>query len=168
MDEFAKRCYRRDRFLQTGTPRKAFASTLAVCLYLGVLLVGSRSPKTSAGPPIEFTKIPVSTAGGLDKMDTIAGTVTGVCPEQRNVFYAQSGGRWWMQPFARDPLFSKIQGDSQWKNATHLGEEVALLLDPSDSPPHAIESPPAASGAVASVAVVKGQTADPSSPPLFR
>jgi hypothetical protein len=96
-------------------------------------------------------------------MDTIAGIVTGVRPEQRIVFYAQSGGRWWMQPLARDPLFSKIQGDSQWKNATHWGEELALLLDPSDSPPHAIESPPAASGAVASVAVVKGQTADPSS-----
>jgi hypothetical protein len=47
-----------------------------------------------------------------------------------------------------------------------LGEEyAALLVDPSYSPPQATDVLPAAGGAVAAVAVVKGQTADPSSPP---
>src|SRR6266853_5729 len=117
-------------------------------------------------PSIEFTKIPVAAVGGLDNMDTIEGRVIGVRPEQRIVLYAKSGGRWWIQPFARDPLFTKIQGDSKWKNVTHLGEEyAALLVDPRYSPPQTTELLPATGGAVAAVVVVKGQTADPSSPP---
>jgi len=117
-------------------------------------------------PSIEFTKIPLAAVGGLDNMDTIEGRVTGVRPEQRVVLYAKSQGRWWIQPFARDPLFTKIQGDSKWKNVTHLGEEyAALLVDPSYSSPQTTEVLPAPRGAVAAVAVVKGQTADPSSLP---
>ena len=117
-------------------------------------------------PSIEFTKIPLAAVGSLDNMDTIEGRVTSVRPEQRVVLYAKNEGRWWIQPFARDPLFTKIQGDSKWKNATHLGEEyAALLVDPSYSPPQTTEVLPAAGGAVAAVAVVKGQTADRSSPP---
>jgi hypothetical protein len=72
MDEFAKRRYRCDIFWRTGTTHKAFAKTLGVWLCLGVLLIGCRSPKTLAGPAIEFTKIPVSAVGGLDNMDAIA------------------------------------------------------------------------------------------------
>ena len=170
MDEFTKRCYRCDIFRQTGTTRKAFAWTLAFLLCLGVLLIGCRSPKTLAGPAIEFIKIPVSAVGGLDNMDTIEGRVSDVRPElrpeKRIVLYAKSGGRWWIQPFARDPLFTKVQGDSKWKNVTHLGEEyAALLVDPSYSPPQTAELLPAIGGGVAAVAVVKGRTADPSSPP---
>jgi len=58
------------------------------------------------------------------------------------------------------PVFTKIQGDSKWKNVTHLGEEyAALLVDPSYSPPQTTEVLPATGGAVAAVVVVKGQTA---------
>jgi hypothetical protein len=111
----------------------------------------------------------VSAVGGLDNMDTIEGRVIGVRPElrpeKRIVLYAKSGGRWWIQPFARDPLFTKIQGDSKWKNVTHLGEEyAALLVDPSYSPPQTTEMLPATGGAVAAVAVVQGRTADSSLP----
>src|ERR1700720_2201788 len=166
MDDFAKTCYRCDIFRQTGTTRKAFARTLAVFLCLGVLLIGCRSPKTFAGPTLEFTKIPVSAVGGLDNMDTIEGRVSGVRPEHRIVLYAKSGGRWWIQPFARDPLFTKIQADSKWKNVTHLGEEyAALLVDPSYSPPQTTALLPATGGADATVSAVKGRTPDPSSPP---
>jgi hypothetical protein len=117
-------------------------------------------------PSVEVTKIPVSAVGGLDNMDAIEGRAIGARPEQRIVLYAKSGGRWWIQPFARDPLFTKIQGDSKWKNVTHLGEEyAALLVDPGYSPPQTTESLPASGGVVAAVTVVKGQAADPSSPP---
>src|ERR1700730_9698003 len=117
-------------------------------------------------PSIEFTKIPVAAVGGLDNMDTVAGRVIGVRPQQRIVLYAKSGGRWWIQPFARDPLFTQIQVDSQWKDVTHLGEEyAALLVDPSYSPPQTTELLPATGGAVAAVAAVKGQSVDPFSPP---
>ena len=166
MDEFAKKCCRCDIFRQTGATRKAFAWTLAFLLCLGISPIGCRSPHTLAGASVEFTKIPVSAVGGLDNMDTIEGRVIGVRPEHRIVLYAKSGGRWWIQPFARDPLFTKIQGDSKGKNVTHLGEEyAALLVDPSYSPPQTTELLPATGGGVAAVAVVKGRTADPSSPP---
>src|SRR5580692_10096244 len=133
---------------------------LSVLFFFCLLLLDACQHGISK-PSIEFTKIPVAAVGGLDNMDTVEGRVIGVRPEQRIVLYAKSGGRWWIQPFARDPLFTKIQGDSKWKNVTHLGEEyAALLVDPSYSPSQTTEVMPATGGAV-----VKGQTADPSSPP---
>src|SRR5467141_1760450 len=141
------------------------SARLSVLFFFSLFLLGA-CQRGIPKPSIEFTKIPVAAVGGLDNMDTIQGRVIGVRPEQRIVLYAKSGGRWWIQPFARDPLFTKIQGDSKWKNVTHLGEEyAALLVDPSYSPPQTTESLPATGGAVAAVAVVKGQTADSSSPP---
>jgi hypothetical protein len=133
-------------------------------LFCSLLIEGCQHGTTE--PSVEFTKIPVSAVGGLDKMDTIAGKVIGVSPEQRIVLYAKSGGRWWIQPFARDPLFTKIQRDSKWKNVTHLGEEyAALLVDPGHSPQQTTELLPARGGALAAVAVVESQTPDPSSRP---
>jgi hypothetical protein len=99
-------------------------------------------------------------------MDTIEGRATGVRPGQQIVLYAKSDGRWWVQPFAREP-FTKIQGDSKWKNETHLGTEyAALVVDPGDTPPQTMEVLPARGGGVAAVAVVKGQSPDSSSTPL--
>jgi hypothetical protein len=138
---------------------------LSVLLFFCLFLLDACQRGISK-PSIEFSKIPVTAVGGLDDMDTIEGKVLGVRPEQRIVLYAKSGDRWWIQPFARDPLFTKIQGDSKWKNVTHLGEEyAALLVDPSYSPPQTTQGLPATGGAVAAVVVVKGQPADPSSPP---
>ncbi len=139
------------------------SARLSVLLFFCIFLLDSCQRGISK-PSIEFTKIPLAAVGGLDNMDSIEGRATSVRPEQRVVLYAKSEGRWRIQPFARDPLFTKIQGDSKWKNATHLGEEyAALLVDPSYSPPQTTEVLPAAGGRVAAVAVVKGQTADPSS-----
>jgi len=141
------------------------SARLSVLLFFCIFLLDACQRGISK-PSIEFTKIPLAAVGSLDNMDTIEGRVTSVRPEQRVVLYAKNEGRWWIQPFARDPLFTKIQGDSKWKNVTHLGEQyAALLVDPSYSPPHTTEVLPAAGGAIAAVAVVKGQTADPSSPP---
>ena len=116
-------------------------------------------------PSIEFTRIPVADTGGPDKMDTIEGRATDVRPGQQIVLYAKSDGRWWIQPFAREP-FTKIQGDSNWKNETHLGTEyAALVVDPGDTPPQTMEVLPARGGGVAAVAVVKGRSPDSSSTP---
>jgi len=160
-----RRCCRRlNRGSQAPAILKRYARRsvlFSLCLFLFVACQHGVSK-----PSIEFIKIPVSAVGGLDNMDTIGGRVIGVRPEQQIVLYAKSGGRWWIQPFARDPLFTKIQGDSKWKNVTHLGEEyAALLVEPSYSPPQSTEVLPATGGAIAAVAVVKGQGADPSSSP---
>jgi hypothetical protein len=140
------------------------SAQLSVLLFFCIFLLDACQRGISK-PSIEFNKIPLAAVRDLDNMDTIQGRVIGVRPEQRIVLYAKTEGRWRIQPFARDPLFTKIQGDSRWKNVTHLGEEyAALLVDPSYSPPQTTEALPSTGGAVAAVAVVKGQTADPSSP----
>ena len=143
---------------------QSLARSSLLLFFCSLLLDGCQHGASK--PSVEFTKIPMSAVGGLDNMDTVEGKVIGVRPEQRIVLYAKSGGRWWIQPFARDPLFTEIQRDSKWKNVTHLGEEyAALLVDPSFSPAQITESLPATGGGVAAVTVVKGQTPDPSSPP---
>src|SRR5882672_12258841 len=133
---------------------QSFSRCFLLVFFFCLLLDGCQHGTSE--PSVEFTKIPVSAVGGLDNMDIIEGRVIGVRPEQRIVLYAKSGGSWWIQPFARDPLFTKIQGDSKWKNVTHLGEEyAALLVDASYySPPQTAELLPAIGGAVAAVAVV--------------
>jgi hypothetical protein len=121
---------------------------------------------TMSRPSVEFTKIPVSARGGLDDMDTIEGRVIGARAEQRIVLYAKGGGHWWIQPFARDPLFTKIQTDSTWKNVTHLGEEyAALLVNSGYSPPQTVDVLPASGREIAAVRVVNGQPPDSFPPP---
>jgi hypothetical protein len=159
-----RRCWRR---LNRGAHAPAIlkrSARLSVLFFSCVLFVACQHGVSR--PSIEFIKIPVTAVGGLDNMDTIEGRVIGARPEQQIVLYAKSGGHWWIQPFARDPLFTKVQGDSKWKNVTHLGEEyAALLVELPYSPPQITEVLPATGGAIAAVAVVKGQNADRSSPP---
>ncbi len=147
-------CYRRSNRFDLRSQATAVLNKSAVCVlsFFFVLLLDGCHHAPSR-PHVEFTKIPVSAVGGLDNMDIIEGRVIGVRPEQRVVLYAKSGGRWWIQPFARDPLFTQIQGNSKWKNVTHLGEEyAALLVNPNFSPPQTSELLPAVGGAVAAVA----------------
>jgi hypothetical protein len=160
-----RRCCRRlNRGSQAPAILKRYARRSVLFPFYLFLFVACQHGVSKSS--IEFIKIPLAAVGGLDNMDTIEGRVIGVRPEQQIVLYAKSGGRWWIQPFARDPLFTKIQGDSKWKNVTHLGEEyAALLVEPSYSPPQSTEVLPATGGAIAAVAVVKGQVADSSSSP---
>ena len=132
-----RRCCRRlnRRDVSFQSPAVPNGSARLSVLFFFCLFLLNACQRGISKPSIEFTKIPVAAVGGLDNMDTIEGRVISIRPEQRIVLYAKSGGRWWIQPFARDPLFTKIQGDSKWKNVTHLGEEyAALLVDPSYSP----------------------------------
>src|SRR5215813_12653932 len=102
---------------------------LSVCLALG----GCRSQLTSTAPSIEFTKIPPAAQGGRERVDTIAGRVSGARPGQSIVVYAHSGP-WWVQPWP-DQALVPIQSDSTWSTQTHLGfDYAALLVDPAYRP----------------------------------
>jgi signal transduction histidine kinase len=79
------------------------------------------------GPVIEFSSVPRAGAGNPSKLTTIAGRVYGAEPGQEIVLYANSGDRWWVQPFADQP-FTKIESDSTWSSPTHPGTEYAALL----------------------------------------
>jgi len=62
----------------------------------------------------------------------------------------------------------KIQGDSKWKNVTHLGEEyAALLVDPSYSPRKLRNCCRPQAARSAAVALVQGRTADSSPPKML-
>jgi len=125
------------------------------------LLIGCRASGRNVGPSIEISRVPQADERGLDKQDIIEGRVTGARPGQQIVLYARSG-KWWVQPLVNQP-FTRVQSNTKWFNATHLGTEyAALLVDPDYRPAATMDLLPAIGGSVAGVAVVKGQSSSPS------
>ena len=134
---------------------------LSILAVICVLLGGCRSSGAKVGPSIEFSRVPQADEGGRDKHDIIEGRVTGARPGQQLVLYARSGA-WWVQPLVSQP-FTRIQQNTKWVNATHLGTEyAALLVEPEYRPPATTDALPTPGGAVAAVAIVKGQSSPPS------
>ncbi len=142
-------------------PLRKRAFLLLVCLFVGAC--HSRSP---SAPNIVFSSVPSADAGGPDKLDAIEGWITHGKPGQRIVLYARSEQLWWVQPFT-DRLFTKIDGNFNWKSQTHLGTEyAALLVDPGYNPPLTTERLPSVGAGVVAVAVVEGKGPAPPVRPL--
>src|SRR5271154_3568650 len=78
--------------LLPSSPRNNMKFQSSVLLFFCILLLDACQRGISK-PSIEFSKIPLATVGGLDNMDTIEGSVTGVRPGQRVVLYAKSQDR---------------------------------------------------------------------------
>src|SRR5207247_596118 len=74
---------------------RGLLSSILMVLIVAVLLTGCRSQKASAGPAIEFARIPPAAQGGRERVDTISGHVIGARPGQQIVIYARSGP-WWV------------------------------------------------------------------------
>lgn len=138
----------------SSTPPVVFAGLYIVMAFLGLTLSGC-DLWSGTGPKITFTKIPPSTQGGRERVDTISGKVSGAKPGQKIVVYARSGP-WWVQPWPDMP-YIPIQSDLSWGTETHLGYDyAALLVDPSYQPPPTLDTAPTAGGPVITVAIVKG------------
>jgi len=136
-------------------------SARRLLLALGALFLAGCDSRHGATPSIEFTRIPQADPGGREKHDIIEGRVSGARPGQQIVIYAKSG-QWWVQPLVVQP-FTRIQTDSKWSNATHLGTEyAALLVERGYQPPATLNTLPSADGLVAAVTIVKGAAAPPS------
>jgi hypothetical protein len=141
------------------------ATAQALSRLLGLLVVfgcaaGCRHGDSLHAASIEFTHVPATDPGGPQKMDFVEGRVTGNTPGQQIVLYAHSGV-WWVQPFGNHAL-TQIQGDSTWRNTTHLGTEyAALLVAPGYDPPARLQDLPPVGGAVVAVAVSPGKTGPP-------
>jgi len=119
------------------------------------IVLNSCQSQRTAGPSIEFSKIPPAAQGGRERVDSIAGRVVSARPGQQIVIYAKSGP-WWVQPWPDRP-FIPIQGDSTWSTDTHLGYEyAALLVDPGYHPPPTMDVAPTPGGPVVLVKIVKG------------
>lgn len=127
----------------------------ATLLASSLAVSGCQSRRADSLPAIEFTKIPPAAQGGREKVDTIAGRVTGGLPGQKIVIYAHSGA-WWVQPTVASP-FSAIQSDSTWSTETHLGYEyAALLVNPGYRPPPTMDTLPSKGGPIVLTAIVRG------------
>lgn len=134
-----------------------FVATLAVAGALGGCGLGRRAE----GPSVEFTRIPQADEGGREKQDIIEGRVQGARADQQIVLYAKSGV-WWVQPLANQP-FTRIQENSKWSNATHLGlEYAALLVNPGYRPPATMAALPPLGEGIAAMAVTPGASTPPS------
>jgi anti-sigma regulatory factor (Ser/Thr protein kinase) len=133
-----------------------FCLKQGLVLGLFVLIVGCGTQKTSLGPSIEFTKVPLAGHGGPDRLDTIEGRVVRALPGQQIVLFAR-WGPWWVQPLTDQP-FTALDSDSKWRNSTHFGTEyAALLVDPGYRPPAKMDVLPNEGAGVIVVAVTKGR-----------
>jgi hypothetical protein len=145
--------------------RWARASLVLLCAVVCVLLGSCARNSAGSTPNLVFDRVPRADLGGPDNLETIEGRATGVGPGQQIVLYARSEELWWIQPFTEKP-FTTIQGDSRWKNQTHLGTEyAALLVDPGYRPPQTTETLPSVGSGVVATGVVKGQGPAPVVPP---
>jgi hypothetical protein len=139
------------------SPKKLARTLIPILGILGLNFAGQgcHSQKNSAGPTIEFTKVPPAAQGGRERTDTIAGRARNAHPRQQIVIYAHSG-TWWVQPWP-DRAFNSIRADSSWSTETHLGFEYAVLLvNPEHHPLATLDVAPTQGGLVALVKIVKG------------
>jgi hypothetical protein len=141
------------RCVASVSPKK-LAWALILIGSLGFAAQGCHSQKSSAGPSIEFTKVPPAAQGGRESTDTIAGRLRNAHPGQQIVICAHSGTRW-VQPWL-DRAFTSIRADSTWSTETHLGFEYAVLLvDPEYHPLPTLDVAPTQGGLVALVKIAK-------------
>lgn len=127
----------------------------------GLVLGGCGSRGDNSQPIIEFSRVPQTDPGGRDKHDIIEGWVKGALPGEQIVLYARSGN-WWVQPLVSRP-FTKINANSKWTSATHLGTDyAALLVKPGFQPPATLATLPGRGGLVTTVASVPGRSSPPS------
>lgn len=136
-----------------GLKWKSALLTVGCCMLLG----GCRSQSDSAGPSIEFTRVPPAEVSRTEKLDIIHGRVIGARPGQQIVLYAKTG-MWWIQPLPNPP-FTNIQPDSTWINSTRLGSEyAALLVEPGYIPEPMMNEMPNPGGGVVAIATTQGAT----------
>ncbi len=146
---------------------------LLIVAGLGVWLVSVRSFRGSVplvraieNPVIRLTKIPPHGAGP-DRMETIAGAVSGVNVREcdcRVVLYAK-GDVYYVQPYMDAP-YTELRADGAFENETHLGSHyLAALVKKSYQPSATILEAPPVGGEVLAITVVKAKAEERSSIP---
>jgi hypothetical protein len=129
-------------------------------LAAAALLCGCHSLDFPRKPVVEITRAPAASPGGPELLDRIEGRVSGSKPGEQIVLYAHAGA-WWIQPFANQ-VFTKIQPDGTWKNATHLGTEyAALLVESGYQPPAKIAVLPKEGNGVEAIVTAQGKPGAP-------
>jgi len=120
----------------------------------------TRAAKDS-GPNIVISETPPYDCGGTERIESIAGKVTGVAPAQyRLTIYAQGcNGVLYVQPTIASPL-TDIGSDGAFEANIHLGHTYyVLLVAPAYKPKPELTGIPQPGGDVIAVAKVRGRGA---------
>ena len=148
----------------TGSPYRRQKRTYLLLVVISVLFAGCHSRPR---PSLQITHVPPDDPGGPARLDYIEGRARGTEPGQQIVLYTRGGGIWWIQPYIAHP-FTKIQADSTWKNATHLGTEyAALLVESGYHPPSKMMTVPKEENGVVAVITAKGNAVAPTTPKVI-
>jgi len=127
------------------------------------LAQGNQSTRAAkdAGPNIAITEAPPYDCGGTEKIEAIAGKVSGVVPAQyRLTIYAQGcNGTLYVQPTIQSPL-TDIGSDGAFEANIHLGHMYYVLLVPPTYRPRAeLTGVPQKGGDILFVAEIRGRGA---------
>lgn len=145
----------------TGTLPAVGGDILAMLSVTAMAKPQSAPVQTSDGagkkvtePKISITKVPPA-GGGPDRLEPIAGTVSGVnVKELKVVIFAMGGDTWYVQPYGNSP-YTEIKADGRWENDTHLGSRyAALLVKPSYQAPATTHSLPPVAGEILAIVSV--------------
>ena len=134
----------------------SFVTIALLAVTFFALLNGGGLFGVSANPVIRFTRIPPR-GGGEDRLETIAGVVSGVNSKEcdcRIVIYAQTD-RYYVQPFVDAP-YTELGEDNSFEAEIHLGSRYhALLVKKSFRAAPTLNALPSVGGEVLAVASVK-------------
>jgi len=113
--------------------------------------------KVRSEPRIQIVEVPSADAGGPDRFETIAGSVSGVKVDECKVVVYAFGNAWYVQPFESAP-YTKISTVGKWRTDVHLGSAYAALLVRSwFRPPAFVQELPQIGGDVLAVDKVDGR-----------
>ena len=142
------------------TVKARYVFTLVACVHF---LVTCTTRQAVNKPSIDFSVVPPAAEGGPDRLELVAGRVTGARADQRIVLFARAGV-WWVQPTRAEP-FTTIQSDATFSSSIHLGTEyAALLVKPEYNPPQTTEVLPSEGGDVVALKTVAGQKSEQTDP----
>jgi hypothetical protein len=118
----------------------------------------SKSSPKGAAAKVEITEAPAYDCGGVDKLDSIAGKVTGVRGDYRVVIYAHAcNGVLYVQPTIAAP-FTRIAEDGSFDAYIHLGHTYyVLLVTPDYKPKPELSQVPAVGGDVLAVGRIRAR-----------
>jgi hypothetical protein len=138
----------------------AISAMVLVCVLLAVSWLFVHQPPSS--PAIQITVIPRSDPeGGPKKNAYIAGTVSGVIPEDFRVVIYSLTTTWYVQPLTENP-WTGIRRDGSWSTNIKTGSRYAALLVPKQFPtPDPTTNSPSSLPGVIAATEVEGTAATP-------
>src|SRR6185503_14074217 len=107
----------------------------------------------SIKPEIKITEVPPKGAGP-DRVERIAGTVSGVNTKECKVIVFAQTDTWYVQPYIETSDI-EIKNSNTWQTDTHLGSQyAALLVNSSYKPPRTTGILPEVGGQILAIVVV--------------